>query len=286
MIVPLTNQEFINKSKKVHKNKFDYSKVNYINSQTKIEIICPIHGSFFQTPNNHLRNRGCLCCSKIKKLLPCEFIERAKKIHKGKYDYSKTRYINHKTKVIIICNKHGEFLQNTNHHLRGNGCSDCGGSAKLTIKEFINRSTKKHKNKFDYSKAIYINNSTKVEIVCSKHGSFFQSPNLHMMGEKCPKCSNRISRLETDFLEYLNIPNTKDNRQVYILNKQVDGYYKNIVYEFLGDYYHGNPSVYDKNKYNPTCKKTFGELYDITIKKFLLLKHQGYKICLNFKIIF
>ena len=110
----LTTYEFIEKAKKVHGDKYDYSKVEYVNSRTKICIICPQHGEFWQTPNAHLMKEGCPKCkgenvSKVNRRTTNEFIEKAKKVHGDKYDYSKVDYKNNSTKVCIICPIHGEF---------------------------------------------------------------------------------------------------------------------------------------------------------------------------------
>ena len=99
-----------------------------------------------------------------------------------------------------------------------------------------------------------------------------------MRSHGCPRCSHYISKRECIFLDYLNIPNTKENRQKYIKPYKVDGFNKNKIYEFLGDYYHGNPEKYKSNEYNQTCHKTFGELYEKTTEKFSKLNELGYSI--------
>ena len=91
----LTQEEFILKSKKIHGDKYDYSKVSYINNRTKVCIICPEHGEFWMIPDSHLRKRGCPMCgtraAQMKnRLTQEEFIKRAKEIHKNKYDYTKS----------------------------------------------------------------------------------------------------------------------------------------------------------------------------------------------------
>ena len=121
---------FIECAKKIHGDKYDYSKVDYVNNHTKVCIICPIHGEFWQNPVNHLRGQGCRKCAvdsaKIRYAKPkSAFIEKAKKVHESKYDYSKVEYINNHTKVCIICPKHGEFWQTPRAHLGGNGCPKC-----------------------------------------------------------------------------------------------------------------------------------------------------------------
>ena len=124
-----------------------------------------------------------------------KFIEKARKVHGDKYDYSKVVYVNALTKVKIICKMHGEFEQVPSYHLSGNGCQKCGGTKKLTIAEFIKRAKKIHGDKYDYSKVVYVNNHKKITIICSNHGEFEQRPYSHTQGQGCPKCAE-ISRLE------------------------------------------------------------------------------------------
>ena len=127
----LNTEQFIKKAILKHGVKYDYSKSAYINCNTKIIIICHIHGEFKQKPAGHLRGNGCSACGGSKKLNNDEFIKRSIAIHGNKYDYSKVDYVNVKTKIIIICNKHGEFIQQPRNHLIGYGCAICGSVMKL-----------------------------------------------------------------------------------------------------------------------------------------------------------
>lgn len=128
---------FINKSRKVHGDKYDYSKVEYINAHTKVGILCPEHGEFWQTPNKHLSGQGCPKCgakrrSDSSRFTTKDFIEKARQVHKCKYDYSKVEYKDSNSKVCIICPKHGEFWQVANNHLQGQGCPKCYGRERTT----------------------------------------------------------------------------------------------------------------------------------------------------------
>lgn len=119
----------LKKQKKFIGDKYDYSKIKYINSVTKVCVICPIHGEFWIKPNDHLNGRGCKNCFLEKYTRTTEqFIEKAKEIHSDKYDYSKVEYINSKTKVCIICPIHGEFWQTPNSHIQKIGCPKCNES--------------------------------------------------------------------------------------------------------------------------------------------------------------
>ena len=121
-----TTEEFIILANEKHINKYDYSLVEYLGDKIKVKIICPYHGVFEQRPTNHLSsNQGCPKCNKKKCFTNLEFIDKAKKIHGDKYDYSLVEYFDSKTKVKIICSTHGEFEQKINDHLYGNGCPIC-----------------------------------------------------------------------------------------------------------------------------------------------------------------
>jgi len=126
----LTNFSFIKKAKDIHGNKYDYSKVSYLNSKRKVIIICPEHGEFEQTPSMHLNGQGCPKCAYVIKSNEYTkktdvFIKESVVIHNNKYDYSKVSYLNSKRKVIIICPEHGEFEQTPSMHLNGQGCPIC-----------------------------------------------------------------------------------------------------------------------------------------------------------------
>ena len=128
-----TTEQFIVDAKQVHGNRYDYSKVEYINAHTKICIICPTHGEFWQKPNAHLNGCGCPKCkakaiSERQMSSRDEFIKKANIIHGNKYDYSKVKYVDSQTKVCIICPIHGEFWQRPTSHLRGQGCPTCSES--------------------------------------------------------------------------------------------------------------------------------------------------------------
>ena len=237
-----TKEEFIQKAREVHGDKYDYSKVEYINSQTKVCIICPIHGEFWQMPNSHLCGRGCNLCSK-----PVfdtnSFILESKKIHGNKYDYSKVNYINSKTKVCIICSIHGEFWITPNNHLNGKGCALCikehnSSKQKLSKDEFVQKARTVHGNKYDYSKVEYINNYTKVCIICPIHGEFWQMPSKHLSKHGCSICNE--SYLEKEIrclLEKEKIPFIYQARFDWLGKQSLDFYLPehNIAIECQGE---------------------------------------------------
>lgn len=118
-------KKVMEQAKKIHKEFYDYSKVVYRGKHHKIEIICPIHGSFKQIAKDHLNGSGCPTCTGRKKLTTKKFIEKARQVHGITYDYSLIKYVNNKCKVKIICRKHGMWLQRPNDHLSGYGCPSC-----------------------------------------------------------------------------------------------------------------------------------------------------------------
>ena len=195
-----TKEEFIKEATEKHKGKYDYTKVEYIGALKKVCIICPRHGEFKQKASGHLSGYGCPKCGVEKQTLHGKkFIKKTREVHGDKYDYSKVEYVNNKTKVCIICPNHGEFWQTPADHLSGHGCTKCKGDKnreKLSISkdDFIKKARKVHGDKYDYSKVDYVNNYTKVCIICFEHGEFWQIPNSHLNGNGCPKCNS--SKLE------------------------------------------------------------------------------------------
>lgn len=126
-------KKFIEISKLVHGDIYDYSLVDYISYNKPVKIICKIHGIFEQKPTDHKdKKRGCQKCgqekSKFNKYSTETFINKSNLIHNYKYDYSLSEYIGIHEKLIIICKKHGEFNQLATHHIRGNGCPVCNES--------------------------------------------------------------------------------------------------------------------------------------------------------------
>lgn len=208
----LNTQEFIEKARKTHGDKYDYSKVEYINNKTKVCIICPIHGEFWTTPNIHLQGRNCPLCAHPSKLKTLdEFIQEAREIHGNRYDYSLVEYKGNQIKVKIICPIHGIFEQQPLSHLQGFNCPKCNGRGK-TNEEWISLAKAVHGDKYDYSETEYFNARTKVCVICPQHGKFYPKPNDHLRGSGCPWC--RLSKLEVKVEENLKNGNVDYEKQV------------------------------------------------------------------------
>ena len=285
---------FIKKSKLVHGDKYDYSKVDYINAKTSVKIICKEHGEFEQTPNNHLNNHGCNFCgckitnSKNRKKLE-KFISDAIAIHGDRYDYSKVEYINAKKMVKIICKEHGEFLQNPNNHLNSicKKCSIDENKKRLTKtkEKFISDAIAIHGDKYNYSLVEYFGCDFKIDIICKKHGIFNQKCSKHLQNQGCPTCSE--SKLEKEIRLFLIDNNInfiqeygKKNHTFYLKGQLLDFYlpeYK-IAIECQGQQ-HFSPVDFG-NKGEEYTKKQFDKIVSRDINKYNMCKE------LNIDIIF
>ena len=198
----LTTQEFIEKAKKIHGDKYDYSKVEYIKSGLKVCIICPKHGEFWQIANSHLQGQGCTECNSRNKPITKEyFVYQAIKIHGNRYDYSKVPdFPGSHTPVPIICPKHGVFMQSTYAHRSGQKCPECAkeiNTYNQTYKweELKNIFAQRHNNKYDYSQVNYVDMNTPIKIICPKHGEFMQKPRDHIRYAGCPRCNSSKGEL-------------------------------------------------------------------------------------------
>lgn len=203
----VTTADFIKRAREVHGDRYDYSKVLYRAANKKVTIICPGHGEFEQTPGNHCTGRGCRECGGNKPWTLERFIERANKIHKGRYDYSQVEFKNVESKVEIICPDHGPFPQRLMDHLKGFGCAKCGRvvtAKKLghNCDRFIEEARQVHGDRYDYSHVEYVNARTKTTIICTDHGPFNQLPDAHLRGHRCPKCGDEsMAALRTKTIE-------------------------------------------------------------------------------------
>lgn len=197
----LTTEEFILRAEHLYGDKYDYSKVNYINGSTKVPVICPIHGEFLAIPHNFLMGHGCPACSGRQRITKDIFIERAQKKHFGRYDYSKVEYKGAFVPVCIICPIHGEFWQKPVNHLNGNGCQACFSTPKSSTEEFIKKAIAVYGNQYDYSKVDYHGNKTKVCVICPRHGEWWVTPNNFLRGSRCPGCYGTPKKTNEEFVQ-------------------------------------------------------------------------------------
>jgi hypothetical protein len=283
----LTNDDFIKRSNSLHSNFYDYIE-EYKNSHSKIKIICPIHGEFEQKPYSHLQGIGCPKCGFLKtaessRKLIDTFIDTSNRIHQNKYNYDKVIYKSNKIPVTIVCPIHGDFLQSPQSHLRGYGCPGCTPKKENKSNDkFVEEANKVHSYKYTY-KDEYKGAHIPININCTKHGDFLQTPNSHLRGRGCPDCQwSNSSKLENDWLDYLVIDKKYRNKRIIIDGKlfKFDAYIPetNTIYEFYGDYWHGNPNKVYKDDINHKSKETFLDLYEKTMKREDLLRNKGYNL--------
>ena len=189
---------FIKRANIKHNNKYEYRLIKEINIDLKSigTFICPTHGKFKQIYKNHLYY-GCSQCSGNITNTNENFKKDSIDIHGDEYDYSLINYRNNKTKVKIICSKHGIFEKTYQEHIRlKQGCPKC---SRVTDKEsFIEKANIIHNNKYDYAKFTYISARNMATIICPIHGEFEQITYSHLNGTGCPKCKKSKGELKIE----------------------------------------------------------------------------------------
>ena len=249
MTKKLTTDEFIQKAKEIHGDKYDYSKTKYITQKEKVEIICPIHGVFSQNPNLHYnKGIGCMLCYKDRQRYTREeFIELANKKHNNLYDYLLVNWRGSKVKVKIICKIHGIFTQLPPSHLQRCGCPLCSSekirlAVSLSTEEFIQKAIIIHNNRYNYSKTVYIHSKLEISIECPIHGEFQQKPNTHLNGYGCKRCSNQISNPQRSLFEFIesidSLTILEDCLTFKPLQLDISIPHKNLAFELNGNWFH------------------------------------------------
>lgn len=285
----ITTKIFIENAKTIHGDLYDYSLVEYKTAFIPVIIVCKIHGSFPQKPNAHTSSKaGCPFCYG-KNLSKETFIRSAKLVHNDKYDYSEVVFVDTETHVKIICSKHTFFFTRPSIHLEGRGgCYQCAVIRRIVpLARFIERAQEVHKGRYGYSLLSvdnYTNGKSKIPIVCNDHGAFTQQAHSHLQGRGCESCRHAVFKSENEWLDSLNVP--QEYRQIWIkIGKRrfkLDGLDSNIntVYEYNGDFYHGNPANlrFPHHETNPVNGKTFGELYKATLEREAILRAAGYNL--------
>lgn len=216
----MIKEVFLTRAEKIHKNKYLYTALlDCVKITGIVDIICPCHGIFAQSMHNHLNGSGCPRCSKYTSRGKESFLEKAKNKFGNTFDYSYVKYVGCRNIIDIICPVHGQFSMTPFQHLQSTyGCTFCGrekGCEKRAYDTeiFIRKAKEVHGDKYDYSKVQYIESATKVEIICNKHGSFFQSPVKHLVGQGCSSCldSHGEKRIR-DFLDRHGIDCEQEKR--------------------------------------------------------------------------
>lgn len=271
----------------IHKNKYDYSKVENITTNKQyIDIICPIHGVFSQAVSCHINaKQGCPRCGGNYKKTTEEVKSEIYKVHKDKFTYEEFDYKSNKQKIGIFCKEHGRFEQGVKEHINGGGCPKCAKNCKSNTDDFIQKVVNKfgesYLERYDYSEVDYTGTDKEITIICKSHGKFSTTPHKHLMGYGCTRCVANSSKIENIWLDSLNIPHLKRQHRIdlSIGARIVDGFdpHTNTVYELHGDFFHGNPQYFLPNDINPVSKVSFGGLYQKTKEKEYAFKNEGYK---------
>lgn len=306
--------QWIERFKYIHGDKYDYSLLNDENiKEYKIPILCKEHGIFYQGKQDHLRGKGCRKCNAtshhgskknllhihqtkniINKHTKDSFIQKAKNKYGEYYDYSKVEYIDYITPVIIICPKHGEFLTSPKQHLSSRGCKKCAienraKSRTLSFETWLNDCKEKHGNKYDYSKVKYNTGNDYVEIICPKHGSFFQKASNHRYGHGCPKCME--SHLEEEIrvlCEENNIQYEYQKTFSWLGKMRLDFYFPkyNFAIECQGEQHFKLCSYFDNEESFKLRQQHDLEKYKLCFEnniRIFYFSNKKYKNCLTSK---
>ena len=273
----MTLQRFRQKSHEKHGDEYGYDLIKEVrNNVDELPIVCRVHGIFYQSPTNHFV-AGCMDCGGKRRMNTAVFAKKAGEKHGNYYDYSKSEYVNWSKKVTITCPEHGEFSQAAGPHIDGARCPRCYGNHHKNTEEFVVESRGVHGDRYDYTETIYINAKTHVTVICKKHGAFQTLPYSHTAGGNCFACSKQFSQKAINWLREKEVED--DTEIQHALNGgefkipetryKADGYSAklNKVYEFLGDKFHGNPSVYHPDHVCDVNKRRMGDLFTETVRR-------------------
>lgn len=285
-----TKEEFIAEAKQIHGDKYDYSKVEYINTMTKVCIICPTHGEFLQEPLSHLHGCGCPNCSNVAKRNKNDTLAQLKIIHNNKYFYHDDFLGIHK-KIKITCPIHGDFEQLLKNHLKGQGCPECSKiknrvTSKYKFNNFIEESKKRFGDVFEFPNIEneYENSHSKITFKCKTCGETFikigcDHLTSHYGG--CPKCHSKTSKFEKDITIFLKniLPNEQiiENDRDVLDGMEIDILIPNykIGFECNGLFWHsekmGKDKYYHLNKTNIAKSKGI-TLYHIFEDEYIFRK--------------
>ena len=296
--------DLIENFKQVHGDKFDYSKVNYVNSTTKITVICKIHGEFAINPKHHKNGVGCKkCYFESRSIKKSEFLIKAINHFGDIYDYTQFEIIPARNeKVPIRCKIHNiVFLQEPRNHMRGHtGCPKCKIIRQTDLKKdatsvkaqeqqnklFIQEAIKTHSNRYDYSESKYIKSNTKCKIICKEHGEFWQTPSNHLKGSKCPLCSKeeKKSFKQLCIEKKINYYRALKRRQSGLSDEKIfnEGYIRNerkttIVKVFGNEYPNIEEAIRQLNP--PASSKTIGRWISAGLsadEAFMKIPNPGY----------
>lgn len=280
---------FIGKAKQTHGDKYDYSKVIYIESLTPVQIYCKKHNEYFsQQPSSHVRGRGCPKCgfergSEKRSYTNEQFIEKIKSIQGDKWDYSEVNYTSFETKVKLICKEHGEFFKNPRDLIsKKTGCPVCSGNIPYTTEKFIEEARKVHGDLYSYDRTICSGLANHLTITCPVHGDFKQRGGGHLLGYGCSTCKSSKGELlvhdvlkkhQIAFKEQYSLPNSRYRYDFYLPEYHVFiEFHGRQHYEYI-EFFHRSREEFESRKITDD------------IKKELVKAHKGKLIVIHYRIL-
>jgi hypothetical protein len=256
------HEEYVARSRNKHGLKYEYVE-NFKGTAIPISILCPEHGIFKQSPNSHWLGRGCPECGKKtmgrRKWTAEKFENTAKEIHSNKYSYSLTGFSSLQSYITITCPEHGAFRQIAKLHItkrNPQGCPKCGqvisnDKRRTPVENIIHQAVSIHGNRYDYSRINYRTMLEPVEIICPKHGSFYQRMSDHLYNKcGCPSCYNFVSKGEDEVAEWIKSLGyeVERNNRSFLSGRELDIYIpeKRTAIEYCGLYHHSTAFKKDK----------------------------------------
>lgn len=238
----------------------------------KMRFVCSLHGDRWQTPSNYLNSlyeceRCAVDATKTKlRIDKEEWWKRVKRKHGDKFEYPNWEVMKIESQfdtVEVVCPEHGSSVQQIATHIRGNGCPGCGkgvtsSKQTKTFSYYLKKFRKKHlSDLYTYDTKTYVNSSTKMRIICTRHGEFWQTPFEHTK-YGCYLCGRTVSFKENDLFEFVKRmhPDAKQRNRSLIKPKELDIIIpsKRIAIEYNGLYWHTT------RKLSPDYHKTKSDL--------------------------
>ena len=248
-----TTAEFISQAVGKHGSLFDYSLANYVNAKTKVNIICKRHGVFSQTADGHLSGAGCFKCGRenngSKRRLDQSAVQERLNIKGIKL---LDAYTTSTAKLTFECSHEHIWVATVSSVLHKSGCPTCAKVKRRTATEFISEAVDKHGSLFDYSLSHFVNMRTKVDIICSHHGTFSKTPDHHLRGAGCPKCELKKRGVNLR-LDHAAVQKRLNNRGIKLLDPYTDSHTK-LTFECLhGHVWAATPGNVLNGGGCPTC---------------------------------
>lgn len=302
----ITTGSFIERSNEIHNYKYDYSKTEYVNKTTKVCIICPKHGEFWQKAEDHYLGHGCRKCydewfTQNQTFSVDVFLEKARAKFGDKYTYDLSNYKTLNSRITITCPEHGTYKQTGRTHLDTEGCPRCGRlkankTKSLTQEEFITKCKEVHGDRYDYSKVDYVKGRGKIIIICPEHGEFTTTASGHLYsGYGCPKCilksqNKLLEKLRTVFpkedftweytSQWLNKQRIDICLEKYCIGIEYDGQQHYFPMDYFGGEEKFKEQVEADALKNQKCKENGFTLFRV---KYDYSDEDFYDLCVNIK---